>query len=161
MDMVLKVFEGHMLPEGSVLLFVFSSFLHIVRVTVYAIAWTALVEKLNNKWINVKVCPLTPVIREDCPGSLARKHKELASRMVSVYQGISLSLSELWSSTLPALLIRNSSPTSLLETADRYWICLPSDISSAASLGPLFTPVLALQDSGVLIKWHLLSYWAL
>jgi hypothetical protein len=49
MDMVLKVFEGHMLPEGSVLLFVFASFLHRVGVKAFAIAWTALVEKLNNK----------------------------------------------------------------------------------------------------------------
>jgi hypothetical protein len=79
MDMVLKVFEGHMLPEGSVLLFVFASFLHIVGVKAFAIAWTALVEKLNNKWINFRVCPLTPVTRGDCPGSLARELQELAS----------------------------------------------------------------------------------
>ncbi len=53
------------------LLFGSTSFLHKIVVTAYSIAWTALVEKLKNKWKNVGVSPIFPIICEDCPGVLA------------------------------------------------------------------------------------------
>jgi hypothetical protein len=56
-------------------------------VTGYSIAWTELVSKLQNKWKSVRVSPLIPIIRDDCPGILARELQELASWMVSVYYG--------------------------------------------------------------------------
>jgi hypothetical protein len=97
-DLALKVFDGHAPQAGSALLIGSASFLHRAGLSAYALAWTSLVETLSNKWKSVKVCPLIPIIREDCPGSLARELQELASWMISVYQGSSLGFSESWSS---------------------------------------------------------------
>jgi hypothetical protein len=132
-DLVLEVFDGRTPPEGSGLLFGSASFLHKVSVTAYAMAWTSLVEMLKNKWKGVKVRPLIPIIRVDCPGVLARELQKLASWMVSFCQGNSLGLSESWS-TLSALLIRNATLTGLLEHVDRYRTSLPADMSASAPL---------------------------
>jgi hypothetical protein len=132
-DLVLEVFDSRAPPEGRVLLFGSTFILHEVGVTAYAAAWTSLVEMLKNKWKDVRVCLLIPIIREGGTSSLARELQEVASWMISVYQGSSLGLSESWLS-LSAMLTHSTTPIGLLEYEDRYRTSLPAKLSTSAPL---------------------------
>ena len=134
-DFVAEVFEGRPPPDGSVLLFGSASYLHRVGVTCYAQAWVKMLEMVSKKWKNIRICPLIPLIRDDCPGSLARELQELASWFVSVYYGNTSGMSESWS-TLSSVLIRNAPTIVLSELVDRYRVALPVNLKSDSSLAP-------------------------
>jgi hypothetical protein len=134
-DIVGEILEGRPPPDGSVFMFGSASYLHQVGVTCYAQAWVALVEKLSAKWKNVRICPLIPLIRDDCPGSLARELQELASWFVSVYHGNTLGMSESWS-VLSSVLIRNSDSGNLPDRVDRYRVALPTSLKANSPLAP-------------------------
>jgi hypothetical protein len=71
-NLILEIFEKSGPHPGSVLLIGSASHLFHEGVTSYASGWLCTLSRLNAKLKNVNICPLVPVLRDDCPGILVR-----------------------------------------------------------------------------------------
>jgi hypothetical protein len=77
LDIATELFEQTCVPDGSV--FAFGSVSHLSRIgtSLYACGWTKLVAAASTRWRSLRICPLFPLIADDCPGSVAWKLTEL------------------------------------------------------------------------------------
>jgi len=64
-DIFGDIFSRGGLPEGSVMLLGSISHLHKNGVGKYAADWTKIAMRITRSWPTVRLCPLTPIIRED------------------------------------------------------------------------------------------------
>ncbi len=114
--MVIEIFSRRGLTGDSAFLFQFGFAPPSCGTTIHAQAWVSLVENMYNKWKYIRVYPLNPLIRDDCPGGLAREQQELASWFVTDYNGNTLDMSDFFS-TLSSVFARNAPSKPLI--ADR------------------------------------------
>jgi hypothetical protein len=77
-SLALEILDKTSLYPGSVLLFGSASHLYRAGASCYAADWVTLTGKIESRFKNINVCPLVPVLREDCPGPLARDIEILA-----------------------------------------------------------------------------------
>jgi hypothetical protein len=74
------------LPEGSV--FMYGSVSHLSRMgtSLYAKDWTDITALTVETWHGSKICPLIPLIRSECVGSVIRELNELSLWFEEIYQ---------------------------------------------------------------------------
>jgi hypothetical protein len=101
--MVMEVLEGISLKPGTLILLGSTTHLHRVGVSMYAGEWASCVEKLEQKWGGVHVCPLVPLLFCESPPELAIELTELAVWLVEIYKGSPKSLGDTWSSLVGLL----------------------------------------------------------
>ncbi len=130
-DMVVEVLEGINLKPGTLILMGSTTHLHRVGVSMYAGDWATCVERLEQKWGGVHICPLIPLLFCESPPELARELTESAVWLVEMYKGSPKCLGDTWSSLVGIL----SSAATGGEGSGRtvYTIPLPSSLSTNCS----------------------------
>jgi len=134
-DLLMEVFDRKNLPDGSVVLAGSVSHLHRVGVGSYSREWTQVVNRLGRRWPNIRVCPLAPLIREDCSGGVARELVELASWLSKVYSGSINGLRDLWNLCVTRTIERSAGQTAL-NSVESYTITVPSSLEQNALAKP-------------------------
>jgi hypothetical protein len=124
-DLASEILEKVILPSGSVLLFGSGSHLYKGGVSQYASDWIHLRNRCSQKWPGANICPLIPLVRTDCPGSLARDISMLSAWLGRVYADNASGLLDTWN-TLRSLTEPHCEGTSSSESCK---IPLPSSIS--------------------------------
>jgi hypothetical protein len=125
----LEVLERHTLVPGSVVLIGSASHLFKSSVSEYARDWVNTVGKLSAKWSSVNICPLIPVIRDVCPGSLARDIEMLSIWFSKVYSGSIRGMLDSWLA-VNAQVHTKSLGGMVMESGDFIKIPLPPTINS-------------------------------
>ena len=77
-DLFFEVFDHRLLPPGTVVCAGSGSHLQSVGATLYAQDWNCFNAKMNTHYNGIRICPLTPITREDCPAALASDLSMLA-----------------------------------------------------------------------------------
>ncbi len=95
-DFLLEVMEGAKLPHGSIILLGSVTHLHRFGTSIFATDWVRCVHRLESRFGDSQICPLTPIIREDFPSDLLRQILELAAWLATVYSGTLRGLGETW-----------------------------------------------------------------
>jgi hypothetical protein len=114
---------------GSVFLLGSASHLIKAGVAAYAGDWLSINRHLNNKFKNISVCPLIPLLFEDSPGLLARDLEILAMWLHNVYGTGIRGMSVLWAGVAKHVL-QNSSGHTELQYDDIVKVSLPASLSS-------------------------------
>ena len=78
-DLTFEIFGNQKFPAGSVFCLGSASHLHREGLTTYTQDWGRCVSRLARTLAGVQVCPLIPILTENCPGSLANDLVALAS----------------------------------------------------------------------------------
>ena len=134
-DVFCEIFEFKRPPNGSVLLVGSASHLHRVGSSFYCREWTQIVSRLNKQWPCLRVCPLTPLIREDCPGGVARELMEVCVWFHKVYQGTVHGMKSPWD-LLIGKTAGQSAGVAVLEKCETYTIPLPSSLDPTSQMVP-------------------------
>jgi hypothetical protein len=129
-----KIFETFPLPSGSIVLYGSASYLFRAGVSMYARDWVDCNTRVGAKWRNIHICPLIPIIRENCPGSLARDLEQLAAWVVRVYDGNTAGLKDCWQALL-GLTREHSQEGHLISQGEHYKLPLPTNLGTS-SLSP-------------------------
>jgi hypothetical protein len=118
------------LQDGSI--FAFGSVSHLSRfgTSLYTNGWTKLVSAASTRWQSMRICPLFPLIVDDCPGSVARELAELCVWFSSTYENTPLGLVGVWRAGMEAVVDEQSSGAVLLDSPDTYKLSLPSGLNS-------------------------------
>jgi len=134
-DMLLEIFDRQGLPDGSIVLMGTVSHLHRVGAGIYAREWTQVVGRVGRRWPNVRVGPLVPIIREDCPGGVQRELIELASWLSKVYSNNAQGFQDSWTSLINTV-ISNSTGATALSSMESYTLCLPTNLDPHSPAAP-------------------------
>jgi len=134
-DLILELFENVDLPGGSVLLVGTVSYLHRVGVGAYARDWTQIVARLGRRWPNVRVGPLTPVLRETVPGGVTRALIELAAWFSKVYTGNIQGMDSCWTMLINKVIVASAGHTSLSQV-EVYTLSLPVNLDPGCVTAP-------------------------
>jgi len=134
-DMLMEIFDRKNLPDGSVVLVGSVSHLHRVGVGSYSREWTQVVARLGRRWPNIRVCPLAPLIRENCPGGVARELVELASWLSKVYSGSINGFRDLWNLVVTRTIERSAGQTAL-NSVESYTITVPATLEQNSLAKP-------------------------
>ncbi len=76
----LTILDRTHVPTGTIFLLCSASHLNNVGSSIYATDWCNAVAKFSTKIRNVKIMPLTPIIRKNSPGSLKVPKREIFDR---------------------------------------------------------------------------------
>jgi hypothetical protein len=125
----IEILDKFSLHPGSVLLFGSASHLFRVGVSCYAVDWIHLLLKLEQRFKNTNICPLIPVIRENCPGALARDIELLATWLNKVYLNNIKGLVESWNVVVHFVQHAATGQTTLSEH-DVIKVPLPANLTS-------------------------------
>jgi hypothetical protein len=128
-DLVIEIFDKHAVPSGSVFLLGSASHLISAGVGSYVADWVAVNQRLNQKFKNINICPLIPILFEDSPGLIARELEILAMWLHKVYDTGIRGLSELWRCVVSHTQ-SNSGGHTQLQYDDVIKITLPVSLSS-------------------------------
>jgi hypothetical protein len=132
-ELAREIFENRKVPEGSVFLYGSASYLARVGTGTFAKDWQAVVCRTEKQWRGIRVCPLTPLILSDCPGTLAREIAEVAAWFTSIYENNPLGLFNAWAAVVAAS--ENLSEGGIsLPHMDSYKISVPSSLSEQCTL---------------------------
>ena len=112
-----------------------TSHLNNVGSSIYAIDWCSAIANLNSRIRNVKILPLTPVIREDRPGSVSRQLIEIAAWYKRVYDKNTLGLLPVWAKLLEILGQSDEDGLDLGFT-DSYTVAFPHSPTPGSMLIP-------------------------
>jgi len=134
-DIFGDIFSRGGLPEGSVMLLGSISHLHKNGVGRYAADWTKIAMKITRSWPTVRLCPLTPIIREDVPGGIARDLAELAVWFSRVYEGNIQGLHNCWT-VLVRKSVEHSTGSTELTHPESYVVHLPDKLDENAKTSP-------------------------
>jgi hypothetical protein len=124
-DLAMEIIDRNPLPAGTTLLFGSCSHLYRGGTAKYAADWILLSNRCTQKWPNVNICPLIPIVRSDCPGHLARDISTLACWLTRVYANSTTGLLDSWKTLLHLVDSQCEGTT----TAEVCKIPLPSSIS--------------------------------
>jgi hypothetical protein len=127
--LAIEIFEKCYLNPGSVFLIGSASHLIKVGVTTYTADWVSLCSKLGSKFKNANVCPLVPLLLEDCPGALARDLEVLAIWILKSYHSSIKGFLDAWSYLLKYVQSSAIGAT-ILQYEDIQKYTLPKDSSS-------------------------------
>jgi hypothetical protein len=134
-NLLVELMDRRAFPDGSVLLISSVSHLHRVGAGLYAKEWNELVARLGHRWPNIRVGPLVPLLRENCPGSTARYLLEIAAWYAKVYAGSPIGFLNTWNLLVPRL-IANSQGQTELKSVETYTTMLPACLDTRAPLLP-------------------------
>lgn len=95
-DIALEMLDRHIIPAGTIFAFGSASNLHISGTTIYASDWCKLVGRLSARYSEIRIIPLIPILREDCPGILGRQLLELKTWFERMYNNTQLGMSPIW-----------------------------------------------------------------
>jgi len=126
-----EVFDRTILPDGSMVLAGSVSYLHRVGSSFYAREWTQVVSRMGRKLPNVRVCPLPPLITENCSGGVAREIIEIGTWLANVYKNSPQGLLEVWNSVATKTIERSAGQTTL-NSVESYTISLPASLVQGA-----------------------------
>jgi hypothetical protein len=129
-----EVLENFPLVPGSVILYSSASYLFRASVSVYAREWVDCTTKVEAKWRNIHMCPLIPIVHENCPGSMARVIEQLAAWLLKVYSNNIDGLSNCWKAVMAATRSHSQEGTTLSQ-GEHYKLPLPPSLSTS-SLAP-------------------------
>jgi hypothetical protein len=124
-DFSFEVLENFPLVPGSIILYGSASYLFRAGVSVYAREWVDCNTKVGAKWRNIHTCPLIPIVRENCPGSMARDIEQLAAWLLKVYSNNINGLSDCWKAVMAATR-SHSQEGSAVGQGEHYKLLLPS-----------------------------------
>jgi hypothetical protein len=124
------------LPEGSV--FMFGSVSHLSRMgtSLYAKDWIDITALTVEAWHGSKVCPLIPLIRSECVGSVIRELNELSLWFEEVYDSDPQGLHEVWRG-LVAAMESASTGSVMLDVMDSYKVLLPGSLKCSSLNKPV------------------------
>jgi hypothetical protein len=128
-SIAIEILDNYSLHPGSVLLFGSASHLFRVGVSCYAVDWINLLLKLEQRFKNTNICPLIPVIRENCPGALARDIELLATWLNRVYLNNIKGLVESWNAVVHFVQNAATGQTTFLNE-DVIKVPLPANLTS-------------------------------
>jgi hypothetical protein len=95
-DIAMEILDKTLIPPGATLLFGSGSHLYRTGTSQYASDWILLTNRCSQKWPNANICPLIPICRTDCPGSLARDINMLSSWLGRVYANSTTGVLDTW-----------------------------------------------------------------
>jgi hypothetical protein len=134
-DISTEILDRHNIPAGTLLLYGSASHLYQAGTTIYASEWLNLVSNISSRHRDSRILPLTPVLREDCPGVLGRQLIELATWFKKVYYQNILGVGEVWEKLIS--LIGRTDETGLdLGYMETYTVALPSSLVLGSPLIP-------------------------
>ena len=84
-NLVLEVLEKQVVPPGTLFLISSVSYLAKVGTTIYCQEWVRVCSKLTSHWLQIKIGPLPPMIKEDTLSMLGKLLIELVSWYDRVY----------------------------------------------------------------------------
>jgi hypothetical protein len=126
-DLTFEIFKE--IPEGTVLCYGSASHLYRVGASLYTQEWAESNIRLNGKWRGISLAPLVPVIKTDCPGSLARDIEQLAAWIAKVYERDTRGLLDAWRCVLQFTNL-HSTGVNFLESGEVYKNPMPATFSS-------------------------------
>jgi len=117
------------LKPGSVLLLGSFTNLAVGGAAGYSRDWVATVDRLKKKFLGLTICPMVPILREDCEGSLAYEIMMLTYWFGKVYNGDRTGIIDTWRHLLDWL---NLSMVGHVELATPTTIrtCMPASLSN-------------------------------
>jgi hypothetical protein len=95
-DLAAEILDKKLLQPGSVLLFDSASHLYKVGGPAYISDWISLVNRCTQRWPSINICPLIPICRSECPGSIVREIEVLASWLGRIYACSTTGLLDSW-----------------------------------------------------------------
>jgi hypothetical protein len=96
----IEILNNHTIPAGSVIMIGSASHLFKVGASSYATDWVGEVGKLEHRFKNVNFCPLAPILRDNCPGSLVQDIETLTVWYHKVYDNNIKGLLTCWDAIL-------------------------------------------------------------
>jgi len=87
------------------------------------------VGRLGRRCPNVRVSPLVPIIREDCPGGVQSELIELATWLSKVYSNNAQGFQDSWTALINTV-IANSTGGMALTSMEPYTLSLPANLES-------------------------------
>ncbi len=126
-DTAKEIFGNAPLTEGSI--FMFGSVSHLSRVgtSAYAKEWTDVMALTAESWHGIRICPLIPLIRSECVGSVVRELNELTLWLEKVYDSDPQGLQEVWRELVSAM-DSCSTGTAPLDVMESYKVLVPSSL---------------------------------
>ena len=134
-DLALEILDRIHIPVGTIFLMGSASHLHNVGSSIYAADWCTAINKLSSSIRNVKILPLTPVIREDVPGSMAKQLIEISTWFKRVYDKNTLGLLPVWAK-LTEILGKSEEDGLDLGFTDTYTVAFPHSLIPGSMLIP-------------------------
>ena len=130
-DLTFEIFGNQKFPAGSVFCLGSASHLHREGLTTYTQDWGRCVSRLARTLAGVQVCPLIPILTENCPGSLANDLVALASWYAKIYEGQTLGLMDTWVK-LATILSEHTTISNGVKTY--HSVALPDSLAPGATL---------------------------
>jgi hypothetical protein len=132
-DLAFEILDKHHPPAGTIFLFGSASHLLNAGTTIYTQEWCNLVLNFSNAYPDSRILPLTPVIREDCPGVVSRQLIELATWYKTVYANDILGITTVWD-TLISTLCKTDEDGLDLGYNEIYSVAMPAFLAPNAPL---------------------------
>jgi hypothetical protein len=134
-DLTIEILDCTHVPTGTIFLLCSASHLNNVGSSIYAADWCNAVAKFSTKIRNVKIMPLTPIIRENGPGSLSKQLVEISIWFKRVYDKNTLGLLPVWSK-LNEILGKSDEDGLDLGFTDTYTVAFPHSLTPGSMLVP-------------------------
>ena len=128
-DLSLEIFHNVSIKAGSIFIIGSGSFLFRGGASAYANEWLKCLKRFSARWDQVHICPLIPILSEDCPGSLSRDLIELATWLAKSYSDNTSGLLDCWSALIHTVRC-NSAGSTPLTCADVVKLAMPVSITS-------------------------------
>ncbi len=135
-DTAKEILGNAPLAEGSI--FMYGSVSHLSRVgtSAYAKEWTDITACTAEQWHGIRICPLIPLIRSECVGSVVRELSELTLWLEKVYDSDPQGLQEVWRGLVSAM-DSCSTGTVPLDVMESYKVLVPSSLQCSTLDLPL------------------------
>jgi hypothetical protein len=95
-DFAAEILDKRHLVPGTVILIGSGSHLFRVGGAAYALDWVHLINRCQQRWPNISICPLVPICRSDTPGSLKRDIELFTSWLTRIYSSSLNGLIDTW-----------------------------------------------------------------
>jgi hypothetical protein len=132
-ELSLEMLDRHRPPAGTLLIYGSVSHLFHAGTTIYSQDWCCLVNRLNTLYPELRILPLVPIIREDCPGVVSRQLIELSTWFKQVYNKDTLGLASTWDNLI-SVLGRTYEDGLDLGYNEHYSVAMPSELFPGAPL---------------------------
>jgi hypothetical protein len=132
-DLAFEILDKHHPPAGTIFMFGSASHLLNAGTTIYTQEWCNLVSNFSSTYPDSRILPLTPVIREDCPGVVSRQLIELATWYKTVYANDIMGITSVWD-TLVSILCKTDEDGLDLGYDEIYSVAMPAFLAPNAPL---------------------------
>jgi hypothetical protein len=115
------------LPEGSIFMFGSVSYLSRIGTSAYAKDWTDIAALSVETWHGARICPLIPLIRSECVGSVVRELNEFSLWLEDIYDSDPQGLHDVWRGLVVAM-DSCSTGASSQDVMESYKVLLPGSL---------------------------------